>query len=354
VSFSLIKDETLDLPIDPGPRGDRQWKKVYPPGSSGLWLRMLLEFLILASALYVGFNIGANDAANTMGACVGGGALNLRKAVIFASVFVLLGGLFGGNVTRTIAQGILPPGQLTNTAAIVCLFSAGGIVAIATIIGLPVSTSHAIVLSLVGAGMAMQTRIEWGNLLLLATAWVLLPLAMIALSYAIVKVMSVLLSRVESLVSLEILLKYLLIFSGLYASFALGASHAGLAGGMVEGSAVLGRFSATLLGSAAIAIGVLLLSSRVIRTVGEGITPLSPASAFSMQISASIGLTVCSFLGIPVSSSQSVVAAAVGVGLAQGGSAVNVRQVWRITAAWILVPLGTMVLSFLILALMGG
>lgn len=316
--------------------------------------KMLLELLILASALYVGFNIGANDAANTMGACVGGGALGLRRAVLIAAVFALIGGFFGANVTKTIAQDVLPQGNITQIAAVVCLFVSGGIVALATIGAIPVSTSHAIVLAMVGAGLAMGSDLKLENLFWLAFAWVMLPLGIIALSFAVVNLMKSILSRVQSLVDLEITLKCLLIFSGIYASFALGASHAGLVGGMLEGTALMGRFQATLIGSSAIAIGVLLLSGRVIRTVGEGIIPLSPTSAFAMQLSAAIGLTICATIGIPVSSSQSVVAAAIGVGLAQGGSTINKRQVTKIAATWVLVPIAAMIITYLVILQTGA
>jgi PiT family inorganic phosphate transporter len=316
---------------------------------------MLVEFLIITSALYVGFNIGANDAANTMGACVGGGALGLRRAVLLAGVFVVLGGVLAGSgVAKTISEEIIPSGDLTPVAAAVCLFASGGVVALATIKGIPVSTSHAIILALVGAGLAMGTRLNADKLFWLAAAWVLLPIGMVVLSFALISTLQSFLSRVGSLVQLEIILKYMLIFSAVYASFALGANHAGLAGGMLEGvvfkGSGLSRFYATTIGSLTIAAGVILLSGRVIRTVGEGITALSPTSAFAMQFSTAVGLTVCSVFGLPVSSSQAVVAAAVGVGLAQGGSTINKRQVARIAGYWVLVPLGTMAICYFAMA----
>ncbi len=310
---------------------------------------MLVEILILAGALYVGFNIGSNDAANCVGACVGGGALGLRRAMVLSAIFALLGGVLAGSgVTKTIAEDVLLE-DLSPWAAAVCLFASGGIVAIATFRGIPVSTSHAIVLALVGAALAMDARLNIDELFSMAIAWVLLPLAIIALSYLVILLLSRLLARISSLVRLEITLKYLLILGGIYASFALGANHAGLAGGMLEGVDLLDHTYAKLLGSIAIALGVLVLSGRVIRTVGQGITTLAPTSAFAMQFSAAIGLTVCSILGIPISSSQTIVAAAIGVGLAQGGSTINRGQVLKIAAYWVIVPVATMVTAYLIM-----
>jgi PiT family inorganic phosphate transporter len=176
---------------------------------------------------------------------------------------------------------------------------------------------------------------------------------MIPLSLVLVSILNSLLSRVSSLAQFEVILKYLLIFSAIYASFALGANHAGLAGGMLEGTALLGRFGALLVGSLAISLGMIILSSRVITTVGMGITSLDPASAFSMQISAALGLTICSIIGIPISSSQTIVAAAVGVGLSRGGSGIDRGQVNKIVVYWLIVPIATMAVAYIIMRLIG-
>jgi len=314
---------------------------------------MMISYLVIAGATWVGFNIGANDGANCVGACIGGGALGFRKAVLLGAAFAFVGGLFGTKVTATISQDVLLPSDLTPMAAAACLFAAGSVVALATTFGMPVSTSHATVLAMVGVGLGTKAHIEMANLAKIVSSWVILPVAMIGLSFLIITVLKSLLSRVSSLVNLEIILKYMLIASSMYASFALGASHAGLAGGMVEGAEILGRFGATLLGSFCIAAGVLFFGGRVIRTLAEGITPLSPVSAFAMQLSAAVGLNVCSILGLPVSSSQAIVAAAVGVGLAQRGTAVNSRQIAKIVVFWIVIPIGTFLATYLFFQFIG-
>jgi len=309
---------------------------------------MILELLVLASALAVGFNIGANDAANTMGACVGGGALGLRRAVTLAAVFVFLGGILGTKVTETISEGIVAPSELTSPVVVVCLLASGGLVALATLRGLPVSTSHAVVMAIVGAGLALEAKLNTTQLFWMASAWVIFPLATIPLSFLIVRTVKKGLSRAKTLVGFEIAIKYLLIFSGIYASFALGASHAGLAGGLLEGSGFIGRFPATIASSLAIGVGVFLLSRRVIRTIGREITSLSPVSALAMQLSAAIGLMVCSILGYPISSSQGIVAAAIGVGLSEGRTSVNRRKIGSIVLSWLLVPAGAVAICFLL------
>jgi phosphate/sulfate permease len=316
---------------------------------------LFLELLILASALYLGFNIGSNDAANCVGACVGGGALSMRTAVGIAAVFAVLGGVIGGSgVAKTVAQGVVPAEELTMPIAIICLLASGLMVTLATFRGIPVSSSHAIVLSIVGAALAAGGGIRSAELGRLALAWILLPIAMIPLSYATFWILDHALSRVTSLIRLELTLKYMLILSGVYASFALGANHAGLAGGLLEGVGLVGRFGGMLLGSLAIGAGVVFLSRRVIGTVGLEITALGPTSAFAMQFSAAVGLTVCSILGIPISSSQTIVFAAVGVGLVHGVGGVDLGRVGRIALYWVAVPLVSTTVAFVIVSILGG
>ena len=79
-----------------------------------------METIILVVAVSFGFymawNIGANDAANSMGTSVGSGALTLKQAVIAASLFSFVGAvLLGGDVTNTIRKGMIDPGIFADT-----------------------------------------------------------------------------------------------------------------------------------------------------------------------------------------------------------------------------------------------
>jgi len=84
----------------------------------------------------------------------------------------------------------------------------------------------------------------------------------------------------------------------------------------------------------------------VVETVGGGITPLDPLSAFAAQLSAALAVHFFSRLGIPVSTSQSVVGAVVGVGLVKGISAIKGRRVAEITGGWVVTPTAAGLFSF--------
>jgi PiT family inorganic phosphate transporter len=148
------------------------------------------DAIILTTAaligLYMAANIGANDLANAMGTSVGSGALTIRRAVIISIVANLLGAvLAGGHVTNTISKGMINPDLLAGAPdkfmlGMFAALLAGGLwVHLATVLGLPVSTTHSIVGAVVGFGILSVGfgAISWGKVMAIAVSWVVSPVA---------------------------------------------------------------------------------------------------------------------------------------------------------------------------------
>ena len=148
------------------------------------------DTIILTAAtivgLYMAANIGANDLANAMGTSVGSGALTLRRAVIVSIVANLLGAvLAGGHVTNTISKGMINPDLLVGTpdklmiGMFAALLASGIWVHLATVMGMPVSTTHSIVGAVVGFGMLTVGigAISWGKIITIAISWVVSPIS---------------------------------------------------------------------------------------------------------------------------------------------------------------------------------
>jgi len=151
---------------------------------------MSADWIVLAIAalvgLYMAANIGANDLANAMGTSVGSGALTLRRAVIVSIVANLLGAvLAGGHVTNTISKGMINPDLLAGNPELLmlgmfaALLAAGIWVHLATVLGLPVSTTHSIVGAVVGFGVLSVGvgAVSWGKVITIALSWVVSPFA---------------------------------------------------------------------------------------------------------------------------------------------------------------------------------
>lgn len=146
-----------------------------------------LSWLVIVAtviAAYMALNIGANDVANNMGPAVGSKALTMGGALAIAAIFEAAGAILaGGDVVTTIARDIITPGaELSTTAFIMVMMSAllasALWVNIATIIGAPVSTTHAVVGGVVGAGVAAAgfPVISWAMMGFIAASWVISPL----------------------------------------------------------------------------------------------------------------------------------------------------------------------------------
>ncbi|EJL8018111.1 inorganic phosphate transporter [Campylobacter jejuni] len=153
-----------------------------------------LILFILASifGIFMAFNIGGNDVANSFGTSVGAKTVTIKQALIIAAVFELSGAIFAGaEVTKTIRSGIVIfPNSLDLMLFVIimlaALLSSGVWIFIATKKGLPVSTTHSIVGGIVGASIMMgllkfdgiQTlsMVKWSEILRIAISWIASPL----------------------------------------------------------------------------------------------------------------------------------------------------------------------------------
>jgi PiT family inorganic phosphate transporter len=313
----------------------------------------------------VGWNIGANDAANCIGTTVGAQIVSYRKAALIMAVFVTLGGtLQGHHVMKTVGKGIVitepvayesvngkpapddfseffPDGRLPDLAILVALLSAGFFVTLATFSSIPVSTSQAIVGGVAGTGLGIvglqASYFKLGVLLKIVGAWVISPILTMLLAFVVYYMLQRLLHRLTA-VNWSGVLQVAVLASAAYVSYSLGANDVGNAIGPLLNRFPDRGFYLAILGGIAMATGALTFGQRVTHTVGTNITPLDYSGALAAQMSAAAGVHVFSLLGIPVSTSQAIVGAVIGVGLTKGARAVSTEKIRTIFAGWIVTP----------------
>lgn len=147
-----------------------------------------MEIFLISLALIIGFymlwNIGANDVANAVGTSVGSGAITLKKAIIIAAVLEF-GGAFilGSNVSETIQKGIIDPAMFKDIPNVFVVGMLSALLAtalwlqIATFFRWPVSTTHAIVGSVMGFGMLIggYQAVQWAEVGGIALSWIISP-----------------------------------------------------------------------------------------------------------------------------------------------------------------------------------
>ena len=310
-----------------------------------------LAIAVIAVAFYIAWNIGSNDSANAMGTAVGSGILSFRQATLTIAIFVLLGAyLKGYKVMKTVGEGIVPQGYLTMEMALIALLSAGVWVTIATIKGLPVSTTQAIVGGVIGVGLASHAPVNWFTLAKIAGAWVISPVLSGILAMALYKFYSAVISRIKSVSTIETLYKALAILGGSYMAFNFGTNEVANASGPIVGAGFMEPKTAGILVALSLAVGSLTFSYAVMHTVGKKITSLGPVSAFAAQFGSAIAVSLANVLGLPVSSSQSIVGGVVGVGLLVG-EGVDRKVVVDILFGWVATPLTAIGISFVLIKL---
>ncbi len=155
---------------------------------------MLIAIIIIAifSGLYMAWNIGSNDVANSMSTAVGAKAISLRQALIIASILNFLGAvLVGKHVTDTVKGGIVDVSSIAKTDVMLgflaALLSASIFVTLSTWKELPVSTTHAIVGGVTGFGLIQGglSAIKWDTLGKVVISWALSPLAGALLAFLV-------------------------------------------------------------------------------------------------------------------------------------------------------------------------
>jgi PiT family inorganic phosphate transporter len=129
-----------------------------------------------------------------------------------------------------------------------------------------------------------------------------------------------------------------LIAAGSYAAYALGANNVANVTAVFVGAGQLKVFSAALLGAMSIALGILTFSRKVMETVGKKLVKLDPFSALIVVLAEAITVHFFTIVGVPVSTSQAVVGAVLGVGVVKGINTVRRRTLINILIGWFFTP----------------
>ncbi len=319
---------------------------------------MIIVAVLLLSGFYVGWNIGANDAANCIGTSVGSGIISYKRAVILMALCVIAGAVLQGHyVMKTIGRGIVQA-KLPDLAILVALLSSGVFVTLATFFRVPVSTSQSIVGGVLGVGigtLGFQSHdIQYAVLIKILRCWVLCPILALALSSLLYLALIAFLRRAKRVPLWNGIISVATVLSACYVAYSLGANDVGNAIGPLLNKYPEKGLWLAILGGLALATGALTFGRRVTETIGKNITVLDIPGAFAAQVSAGFGVHLFSVLGIPVSTSQAIVGAVVGIGLARGLRTVSLPQIRRIAIGWVATPTCAAIFSCLLYKLLHG
>lgn len=301
---------------------------------------------LIAIALLFDFLNGLHDAANSIATIVSTRVLRPQYAVIWASFFNFIAfAFFGLHVARTIGTGIVGPDIVDPQVIFGALLGAITWNLLTWWLGIPSSSSHALIGGLVGAGAAKASfsAVVWGGLVKTAAAIVLSPLIGFILALLLVLAISWIFVRAVPF-SVDRQFRIYQFFSAALYSLGHGGNDAQKTMGIIAvllysqgflGSEFRVPFWVVLACQAAMALGTLFGGWRIVRTMGSRITRLTPVQGFCAETGGAATLFLATWLGVPVSTTHTITGAIVGVGAARRLSAVRWNVTNGIVFAWV-------------------
>jgi inorganic phosphate transporter, PiT family len=308
-----------------------------------------LPYLIglIAVALTFDFLNGLHDAANSIATIVSTRVLPPQYAVFWAAFFNFVAFLFFGlNVAQTVGTGIITPDIIDDRVIFGALMGAISWNLLTWALGIPSSSSHALIGGLVGAGIAKGGlgTVVWSGLIKTGSAVVFSPALGFVLALFLVLAVSWIFVRRTPL-AVDNIFRILQFVSASLYSLGHGGNDAQKTMGIIAvllfshgklGSEFHVPFWVVLSCQMAMGLGTLFGGWRIVHTVGSKITKLTPMQGFCAETGGAITLFLATGLGIPVSTTHTITGAIVGVGAARRVSAVRWNIAKNIVVAWII------------------
>ena len=328
--------------------------------------------IFLSSGLFLGWSLGANDAANVFGTAVGSRMVRFTTAALICGVFVVLGAFVSGTGA---AQTLGKLGAVNALGgSFMAALAAGLTVLWMTKLGLPVSTSQAIIGSIIGWNLFSDSYTDISSLLKILSTWIICPLLSAVIAALLFTLAKIFVRKIGvGLIRMDGYTRLALILAGAFGAYSLGANNiANVMGVFVpvapfpdlqfgQDFSVSSAQQLFLVGGLAIAVGVFTYSKRVMMTVGSELMTLTPLAAWVAVMSHSIvlflfaserleqllaNMSLPTIPLVPVSSSQAVVGAVIGIGMLQGGREIQWPRIYGIVRGWVITPVSSCLLCF--------
>ncbi len=312
-----------------------------------------LLICVILFALIFDYINGFHDAANAIATSVSTGVMKIGTAVVVAGIFNFLGAMTGTAVAKTIATGFADPAIVTQYVILSALVGACAWNLITWWLGLPSSSSHALIGGLAGAVVASTGihSFHWATLY----KKVLIPLVVSpSLGFIIAFIFMIICTWIFTLLSQKtgtFVSRKLQLLSSCIMAFSHGSNDAQKSMGIITlallaaGSIVphyllpekAGQVPTWVIVScaSAIALGTIAGGKKIIKTMGSKIIKITPLQGFAAEASGAATILLASRFGVPVSTTHCINASIMGAGTSKRASAVRWGVAWNILMAWV-------------------
>ncbi|MBI5523561.1 MAG: inorganic phosphate transporter [Desulfarculus sp.] len=308
----------------------------------------LLLIVIVVVALAFDFTNGAHDCANAIATVVSTKVLTPRKAVIMAATLNLAGAFLGTEVAETVGKGIVRPEMITGCQLIVLAALVGAIIwnVLTWYLGIPSSSSHALVGGLMGAAVAFG---GWETLSYQSITFkVVLPLFLSPLAGMLAGMLFMLVLawcvHIMNPTQASFVFRKLQILSSAFMATSHGLNDAQKTMGIITLALFLGHWIpevhvplwVKIACASVMGLGTMVGGWKIIKTMGHKIFKLEPVHGFAAETSAAFVITTASHFGAPISTTHVISASVMGVGAAKRLTAVRWGVAGNLLIAWVM------------------
>ena len=303
--------------------------------------------IIIVILLAVGFDFlnGFHDAANAIATVVSTRVLSPKHAILMAAVLNLVGALTGTAVAKTIGSGIVEAAAVTHQVLIAALLSAIIWNLFTWYVALPTSSSHALIASVMGAGVAGSgtlSVLKWGGIEKILIGLFVSPLVGFVIGLIMMVGLMWLLRRTPPSVVSKRFIKWQL-FSAAFMAYSHGNNDAQKTMGIITLSLVSAGYLTSfvvptwviVICGIAMAAGTAGGGWRIIKTLGMKLAHLKPVHGFAAETAAASVIEVASRMGLPLSTTHVISSTIMGVGASKRFSAVKWGVGGNIILAWV-------------------
>lgn len=317
--------------------------------------------LVVVLALLFDFSNGWHDSANAIATVVSTRVISPFIAVMGAGLLNIAGAFMSTAVAKMVGAGIVDPASVTQHMVAAALAGAICWNLFTLLLGLPTSSSHALIGGLVGAAVTHGgwETVKLTGLRAVLEAMVLSPFFGFAIGLSFMVLISWLFFRTTRSVATR-LFKRLQLVSACFMAFSHGANDAQKAMGIITlalltaGQIPTAEVPTWVIGACAVAMGLGTAAGgwRIVRTLGMNIVKLEPVHGFAAETGAATVLMFTAHIGLPVSTTHTITSSVMGVGAIKRLSAVRWGVTRRILYAWLFTLPGAAILSTMIYLIM--
>jgi len=314
---------------------------------------MIIIIIQALISVFVALNMGVSGFSVAFAPSYGSRLLKKSTAVILYSICIFFGGiLLGPRVVDTLAKNILLQ-QFSLVSGLIILFSAGAMMFLSNALKIPQSTSFVTVASFVGAGL-YYGKVNWQSISRIAIVAVIFSV----LSFIVVFLVK---RRVYPPNNKNLKLyqnfhihrgkfKKIIIFTNMYAAFGMGTNNIANVVAPIVGSSTINPVLALAIAAPLFGLGAHIYGKKVIDAVSKDIVPIGEISAVIISVVTATFVIIASLLGLPTPYVQITTLSVLAISFVKDGPryALEKTVFKRMASAWILVPLATISLSFLL------